>query len=1179
VFFSPAAFARDPASWMRVASEYRATMTQGPDFAYRLCAMRFGKQSERNLKGFRTNEELLLNLSKLRSCLNASERAQHDTHFLFASTFASHGWNPKSMRAGYGLAESVVYVCDGPVRVAQINRRALEETNEAVECAPFDVRAKALDDDDDDASSFSSVRVSSCGAVRVVSGDGDALDALDPDVRVVCPETHKELPDGRVGEIWVRGGSVAFGYVDEDGFSLGAAFGVPLATGKIWEKKKKGGYLRTGDVGFIDGVSGEVFVVGRMRDRFKVNGRAYSPEDIERVILDAKPGVFRRGGVAAFAFEEDALREKKQKKTIAFCTPATRVGVVAEVRDECLVHDPVAYARLLDDVREVVSVTHGLRLRRRDVALVRKGAAPKTSSGKKRRDETRKLFLDGYFFKKGVAVEGFSSTLFTQDNDFFAEEHRFGSMFLLDDTGLGEKTAREESSTELCAKTFLRRLAKKRGARFAARHVETCLRRFFATERFFVNPGSSVDSFAAVRLTARLEFELGVSIPPTLVLLNAAKPEKLARALLRAAVSDEDTEEDQHQDAAPDAASDTFFSVSPEERVRLSSSLDGTDGTDAATKKTVFGDRPIVRAIPLILLTLALLTRRESDGHSRVAFSLNRADEKEMAAHARFFEWRVWVAPAQIAIGVVVWVLTRTVRRFFFLVCGTCDDADENDKQRDVDARLLAFFSASANAFLTHGALGLCFVYAHVGVRFLCEKTLAKVSNTKNTLCRETSSSPSRKTRVAIAWGLCLAELFLLNASEAWTARDSFTKWQKRKRHDGKEASLLSVFLKRGALAGSTFTPTRAARYVAIRSLDRSLDRIEEGFDTNADAFVDAFAFAAQTATFQCGPLVPHATYAEKSRESVSKKRKKRKKKKLGVSFGYIFLTRLTRLLDSLVPLVSWCLLVDLMYVVGYRPTTTFFARDVTVNGVNDARLSACGFCGFSSFAQTIFFATASWITSHAVFGVPRAVAIAFDDTVGLGDDAFLHTGDDDDDDDDDDASTLRSTTAHVVPHDTPCFWPSAAKTPATFWRCFHASFFTFYFARCFAPLNGGYGGIVVAVAVSTAFHGFQTKWLMWGAITAFGLVAEKYVNGRFRVRERRREEKKTSSPRFASQTIETIRAAVVQTATVATFVGPATFPGLGLRTAAKVLTWGILISAAWQNAERGQRVAREARA
>ena len=94
------------------------------------------------------------------------------------------------------------------------------------------------------------------------------------------------------------------------------------------------------------------------------------------------------------------------------------------------------------------------------------------------------------------------------------------------------------------------------------------------------------------------------------------------------------------------------------------------------------------------------------------------------------------------------------------------------------------------------------------------------------------------------------------------------------------------MFLTRGALAGSTFTPTRAARYVAIRLLDRSLDRLEKGIDTHADAFIDAFAFAAQTATFQCGPLVPHATYAEKSRKSVSKKRKKGKKKKRGVSYS-----------------------------------------------------------------------------------------------------------------------------------------------------------------------------------------------------------------------------------------------------------------------------------------------------
>ena len=535
-----------------------------------------------------------------------------------------------------------------------------------------------------------------------------------------------------------------------------------------------------------------------------------------------------------------------------------------------------------------------------------------------------------------------------------------------------------------------------------------------------------------------------------------------------------------------------------------------------------------------------------------------------MAAHARFFEWRARVAPAQIVIGVLMWVLGRTVRRFSV-------SGDKIFFARDVERRV-AFFAASANAFLTHGALGLAFASAHVGARFFCEKALAKVLSTKNTRQSESETSPSRKTRktrVAIAWALCLAELVLLNASEAWTVGDSFARNTKR-RDGGKEASRLTLFLARGALAGSTFTPTRAARYVAVRLLDRSLDRIEKGLDTNADAFADAFAFAAQPATFQCGPLVPHAAYAEKSEKSVSKKKtRKKKRKKTRVSFGFIFLRRLRRLLSSLVPLASWCLLVDLMYAVGYRPTSTFFSprRNVNVNAQSSAS-------GFSELAQTVFFATASWITSHAVFGVPRAVGIAFDDTVGYADDAFLYRGGGSDDDDDDDASTVR--TAHVVPHDTPCFWPSASTTPATFWRRFHASFFTFYFARCFAPMRGGYGGIVVSVAVSTAFHGFQTKWLLWGAITAFGLVAEKWARGRARFCERRREEKNDAS-RFAFRT--TLRAALAQTATVATFVGPATFPGLGERTAAKVLMWGILISAVWQNAERVQRVAQKARA
>ena len=190
VFYSPVAFARDPASWMRVASEYGATMTQGPDFAYRLCAARFGAtRSVVKKKNASEGEPLALNLSLMRSCLNASERAQPDTHALFARTFARHGWRPDAMRAGYGLAESVVYVCDGPARVARVERSALETNGACCLLAsqtPVSDEKRAADEPFDETfgeDAFfakmrtqrgldiekDSVLVSSCGSVRDAS--------------------------------------------------------------------------------------------------------------------------------------------------------------------------------------------------------------------------------------------------------------------------------------------------------------------------------------------------------------------------------------------------------------------------------------------------------------------------------------------------------------------------------------------------------------------------------------------------------------------------------------------------------------------------------------------------------------------------------------------------------------------------------------------------------------------------------------------------------------------------------------------------------------------------------------------------------------------------------------------------------------------------------------------------
>ena len=137
-----------------------------------------------------------------------------------------------------------------------------------------------------------------------------------------------------------------------------------------------------------------------------------------------------------------------------------------------------------------------------------------------------------------------------------------------------------------------------------------------------------------------------------------------------------------------------------------------------------------------------------------------------------------------------------------------------------------------------------------------------------------------------------------------------------------------------------------------------------------------------------------------------------------------------------------------------------------------------------------------------------------------------------------------------------------------SFWRHFHASFFVFYFSRVYAPMRGGYGGVFASVAFSTAFHGFSAKWLAWGAVTAASLAAEKWVKSAFREKKRRDARDETRATKYSYAT-RALRLALAQTATVATFVGPAVFPGLEPFTAAKVLMWGVLVSAVWQSSAR----------
>jgi acyl-CoA synthetase (AMP-forming)/AMP-acid ligase II len=79
-----------------------------------------------------------------------------------------------------------------------------------------------------------------------------------------------DLPPEREGEIWVRGPQVMKGYL-----------GNSAATEEMIQP---GGWLRTGDIGYCDS-EGQLFVVDRLKELIKTNGRQVAPAELEALLL------------------------------------------------------------------------------------------------------------------------------------------------------------------------------------------------------------------------------------------------------------------------------------------------------------------------------------------------------------------------------------------------------------------------------------------------------------------------------------------------------------------------------------------------------------------------------------------------------------------------------------------------------------------------------------------------------------------------------------------------------------------------------------------------------------------------------------------------------------------------------------------------------------------------------
>ena len=344
-------FLRNPLIWFQLIERYNITFSgitpTAIDLLINLCERKGGM--------------LDFNLSSLSTVITGAEPVTHEILSRFETLIAPLNCKKNIISPAYGLAEATVCVSrveqGAAYKILKLDAEALK-TN----------KIKQIVSLKDDTRIYRSV---SCGTLP-----------FNTEARAVDPTNFEVQSENSIGEIWIRGSTVAQGYWRN-----------PAATQKTFQaytSTGEGPWLRTGDLGFI--YQDQIHITGRLKDLIIINGQNIYPQDLEETVSKACFQGQNRHSCVVFSTERQGIEKiiciqeapKQQELTKSF----------------------------FESIFQRIYDCHRISIH--ELIFIKKGSLKKTSSGKVQRQKTRQAYenknLDIIKHSKEIFSEHLSST-------------------------------------------------------------------------------------------------------------------------------------------------------------------------------------------------------------------------------------------------------------------------------------------------------------------------------------------------------------------------------------------------------------------------------------------------------------------------------------------------------------------------------------------------------------------------------------------------------------------------------------------------------------------------------------------------------------------------------------------------------------------------------------------------